>query len=155
MYSRLFSAHVDNPGQINPPALSTQIPTSQSLTMISLKLLSCVGLAATSSWMSFPGSLVAPNEPWGSCTDASWPLSQLGHSIQPQSPDSQLQQMLAEVDEKPGQRHHHHSSQLRHQAYFVHPNESSARHRSCTRLDLHPNAKLCCDFRFEHAGVSE
>lgn len=51
-------------------------------------------------WQFFPGSIYSPPQPWGSCTAASWPVSNVGQILQPQAPDEELQQMLAEVDPK-------------------------------------------------------
>lgn len=52
------------------------------------------------SWVDLPGSLYSPSEPWGFSIDASWPVSDVGQPIQPESPDAELQSMLAQVDVK-------------------------------------------------------
>ncbi|KAF2150934.1 peptidase M28 [Myriangium duriaei CBS 260.36] len=60
-------------------------------------LFTSFGLAAAGSWMSLPGSLFTGSG-WGSCTDASWPLTNVGQPIVPQQPDELLKQIVAEVD---------------------------------------------------------
>ena len=50
------------------------------------------------SWQQLPGSLYTPPEPWASCKDTDWPVSNIGVPIQPQAPDAELEAMLAEVD---------------------------------------------------------
>lgn len=62
-------------------------------------LLSLLPLASTQAWMSLPGSNFCPSsEAWGSCASASWPESNIGEPLQPQTPNEELQAMLAEVD---------------------------------------------------------
>ncbi|KAM3417293.1 Peptide hydrolase [Cercospora zeina] len=53
------------------------------------------------SWMGLPGSIYQASGVWGDTKDASWPpsSSEMGSRIQPQKPDAELQEMLAEVDE--------------------------------------------------------
>ncbi|KAK5132783.1 hypothetical protein LTR08_008668 [Meristemomyces frigidus] len=46
------------------------------------------------AWESLPGAV---NTPWGSCADASWPVSTVGKPLVPQKPDAELMEMLSEV----------------------------------------------------------
>lgn len=58
-------------------------------------------VTAQQSWMRLPGNLYSHTslEPWGSCADASWPVTVgIGQLLQPQTPDADLQEMLAEID---------------------------------------------------------
>lgn len=55
-------------------------------------------LASAQSWMSLPGSVYGPQQPWGYSASSSWPMVSLGQQIIPQTPDAELQAMLAEVD---------------------------------------------------------
>ena len=55
-------------------------------------------LALTQSWLSLPGSNYNPPQPWGYSASASWPQVNLGQQIIPQTPDAELQDMLAEAD---------------------------------------------------------
>lgn len=47
------------------------------------------------SWLQLPGSLY---QQWASCADATWPPTDIGEPLQPQTPDAELQGMLAEID---------------------------------------------------------
>ncbi|KAI7314047.1 hypothetical protein KC315_g11483 [Hortaea werneckii] len=47
-------------------------------------------------WIDRPGSVIT--DPWGFCPAASWPVSDVGSSIEPQAPTSELKDMLNEVD---------------------------------------------------------
>lgn len=67
-------------------------------------LAAMAGLASAQSWMSLPGSLYGPSTPWGTCASASWPLSDVGQPLQPQTPDADLQAMIAAVDPQRVQR---------------------------------------------------
>lgn len=57
-----------------------------------------IALVNAQSWTTLPGSLYASSEPWGTCQAASWPPSNIGQPLVPQTPDSELREMLAEVD---------------------------------------------------------
>ncbi|KAL9056523.1 MAG: hypothetical protein Q9162_002899 [Coniocarpon cinnabarinum] len=57
----------------------------------------CLSLVSAQSWRGLPGSIY-PADPWGQCVSASWPVSDLGQPLQPQEPDAELQDMLAQVD---------------------------------------------------------
>ena len=61
-------------------------------------LTALVALTAAQSWLSLPGSLYGPSDPFGSCASANWPLSSVGQPLQPQTPDSDLQALLAQID---------------------------------------------------------
>lgn len=54
-------------------------------------------LACAQSFFSLPGALYSGNGTWGSAVDASWPQSNVGQPLEPQTPDVELQQMIAEV----------------------------------------------------------
>ena len=56
--------------------------------------------AFAQSWMDLPGSIYGPPpaDPWGNCPAASWPVSNIGQQLQPQQPDSELQDMLGQID---------------------------------------------------------
>lgn len=59
-------------------------------------------LACAQSWTDLPGSLYnygPQQEPWASCDEASWPVSTIGQPLVPQKPDSQLQKMIADVNQ--------------------------------------------------------
>jgi hypothetical protein len=47
-----------------------------------------------------PGSIYTPPQPWASCKDTDWPVSDIGERLVPQAPDAELEAMLAEVDPK-------------------------------------------------------
>ncbi|PPJ59974.1 hypothetical protein CBER1_10138 [Cercospora berteroae] len=53
------------------------------------------------SWMGLPGSIYQQSGIWGDAKDAAWPptSSDTGSRIQPQKPDAELQEMIAEIDE--------------------------------------------------------
>ena len=50
------------------------------------------------SWDQLPGSVYTPPQPWASCKDTEWPVSDVGEHLVPQAPDAELEAMLAEVD---------------------------------------------------------
>lgn len=53
----------------------------------------------SAQWQSLPGSIYTPpQDAWASCKDASWPISDVGTALVPQSPDDELKEMLAEID---------------------------------------------------------
>ena len=52
----------------------------------------------TGSWQSLPGSIYTPPEDWATCKDASWPVSDVGNTLVPQSPDDEVKELLAEID---------------------------------------------------------
>ena len=53
----------------------------------------------STQWQSLPGSIYTPpQDAWASCKDASWPISDVGTALLPQSPDDELKEMLAEID---------------------------------------------------------
>ena len=54
-------------------------------------------ISTAQSWMTLPGSLFCSSEAWGSCASASWPQSTVGQTLQPQTPDAELQAMIAQV----------------------------------------------------------
>lgn len=57
--------------------------------------------AAQESWLNLAGNLYSHNslQPWGTSQDASWPVtSNVGAPLQPQVPDAELIEMLAEID---------------------------------------------------------
>ena len=56
--------------------------------------------ASAQSWTSLPGSIYGSSEAWGTCASASWPQSDVGSPLVPQTPDAELQAMLAEIDPK-------------------------------------------------------
>lgn len=60
-----------------------------------------IGLAAAQSWaghQSDGGDYSSSFGSWSSYEAASWPMSQVGQPLQPQTPDGELRAMLAEVD---------------------------------------------------------
>ncbi|MCJ1318286.1 hypothetical protein MMC15_003614 [Xylographa vitiligo] len=61
-------------------------------------LFSLLTLVSAQSWTTLPGSLFCSSEAWGSCASADWPQSNVGSPLVPQTPDAELQAMLAEVD---------------------------------------------------------
>ena len=61
-------------------------------------LFSLLTLVSAQSWTTLPGSLYCSSEAWGSCASADWPQSNVGSPLVPQTPDAELQAMLAEVD---------------------------------------------------------
>lgn len=52
------------------------------------------------SWTGLPGSLYSGSGTWASCMDSSWPQSNIGQPLVPQTPDAELEEMLAEVDQE-------------------------------------------------------
>jgi hypothetical protein len=54
------------------------------------------------SWMGLPGSIYESDGIWGDSKIASWPPTQdnIGNRIKPQTANAELQEILAEVDEK-------------------------------------------------------
>lgn len=53
----------------------------------------------STQWQSLPGSIYTPpQDAWAKCKDASWPISDVGTALVPQSPDDELKEMLAEID---------------------------------------------------------
>lgn len=83
----------------DPPVLpSTMRPSPASYQ--ALATLCFLTFVNAQSWLGLPGSLYGPPEqPWASCADAGWPVTNLGEPIIPQAPDDQLVSALAEVDE--------------------------------------------------------
>jgi len=66
-----------------------------------LPLLLAVLPAAASHGQSFetiPGSLFPPTQAFGGNLLAQWPQFTIGSALEPQKPDAELQEMLAEVD---------------------------------------------------------
>ena len=61
-------------------------------------LVTLLPLALAQSWLSLPGSIYGPQQPWGYSASTSWPQVSLGQQITPQAPDAELQAMLAEID---------------------------------------------------------
>lgn len=54
--------------------------------------------AYAQSWKDLPGSLFGPQNHWVSCREASWPVTSIGKKLEPQTPDNELCEMLAQVD---------------------------------------------------------
>ena len=65
--------------------------------MYFLPLLLFLAVATAQSWTSLPGTLYGSNETWGSSADSNWPQSTVGTPIEPQTPDAELQSMLAQI----------------------------------------------------------
>lgn len=62
--------------------------------------LATLPVVSAQAWLDLPGSLYGPpEEPWASCADASWPVTDLGEPLTPQKPDSQLVEATAGIDE--------------------------------------------------------
>ena len=55
-------------------------------------------LTFAQSWLSLPGSIYGPQQPWAYSPSTSWPQLGLGQQITPQAPDTELQDILAEID---------------------------------------------------------
>lgn len=66
----------------------------------SASLVTLLPLALAQSWLSLPGSIYGPQQPWGYSPSTSWPPLSLGQQITPQAPDAELEAMLAEIDPK-------------------------------------------------------
>lgn len=60
-------------------------------------LLAVLPFASAQSWTNLPGSIYGPLESWAS---PNWPISNVGQPLQPQTPSSDLQAMIAQVDPK-------------------------------------------------------
>jgi hypothetical protein len=58
------------------------------------------GAGYAQSWINLPGSLYGPAEaPWSTSNIArTWPLTNIGQPLQPQTPDKETLAMIAEVD---------------------------------------------------------
>ncbi|MCJ1309332.1 hypothetical protein MMC25_002991 [Agyrium rufum] len=63
-------------------------------------LVSLLPLASSQAWTTLPGATFCTNEAFGSCTTASWPVSNVGKPLQAQQPDADLKAMIAQVDPK-------------------------------------------------------
>ena len=60
-----------------------------------LPLVASLATSCAQSWKNLPGSIYGPAESWAS---PNWPPSSVGQPLKPQTPSSELQAMLAEVD---------------------------------------------------------
>ena len=60
-------------------------------------LLSVIVLVSAQSFTSLPGALFGANETWGYAPDASWPVSDVGTLLEPQTPDAEVQSLISQV----------------------------------------------------------